>query len=113
MDIVASICVGALVGAVSGIATLFLLRAGLSKNVSFKSISLLVGETLALPAFWFGGSWLSKEALGEIHFAENFSYYILSLSVVYLVLSVVWLFLFIGTLQGKKSNTHDRPLPID
>jgi hypothetical protein len=48
-------------------------------------LSIISGETLALPAFWFGGSWISKQALGDIHFSTYFGYYIISLAVVYLV----------------------------
>jgi hypothetical protein len=79
--------IGFLIGVITG--TVFLLLLKTAVNPSERGgplILILTAEILALPAFWFGGSWLAGGLLKETPLDNLIDSYAISLAITFMVM---------------------------
>lgn len=78
------IMIGVLIGVVTGAVALILLRAATREGSgSARSAIALTTELLAIPAFWFGGPWLTGEVLQSVDLTELVTAYVGTLAVTF------------------------------
>jgi hypothetical protein len=108
--LVIGIPLGIMIGILSGIALLLFLKTILEEQSVKKTITV-VGEILAIPVFWFGGSWVTTPLLESIDREEMLPYYILALSCTWVPIGVWGLYRLmtrIGNEKGKAGrNSND------
>ena len=83
-----AVALGVLIGLVSGLAFMLLLRTALSGKLEFKASMAIVGELLAIPTFWFGGSWVTASLLQGLNVAEILPTYMVALAVVFSAIAI-------------------------
>lgn len=79
---------GILIGVVSGVIADVLIGT-IRQGLDVQKALQVTGEFVAIPAFWFGGSWLSTRMLESIEPADIISSYMLALTVSFM-LTVIW-----------------------
>lgn len=87
---VEGLALGFLIGVITGIVFLLILKTAdrLSEKGS-SSILTLTTQLLAIPTFWFGGSWLAAGPLKELlNQSGLFDSYLLSLVAVFAIISL-------------------------
>ncbi len=100
---------GLLIGAVTGLVLLLLLRTAWATSArQWKNIISIVGEILALPTFWFGGPWLTSKLLADTDFTSILPYYMASLAVMFLIIVIVPIFRVII----KTANEIENPKKV-
>jgi hypothetical protein len=93
----AGVALGALIGIVTGAVFIILLRTLLRGSPSVPTVLTLLGQVLAIPAFWFGGTWFSTSPMLQSLQIENILLdYLVSLVMVFgaisslALLATVW-----------------------
>lgn len=85
--LVPGIAIGILIGIVSALVTLVLLKPAASATTSQTNSVLLIGaELLAIPTFWFGGPWVTTTLLKLVKLDDFLIPYTLALAVTYAIL---------------------------
>jgi hypothetical protein len=77
--------VGVLIGVVTSIATLVTLKPFFGGKSQGSQMAAVCTQLLGLPAFWFGGPWLTTRMLQSFEFTEFVQPYIVSLALSYLL----------------------------
>lgn len=99
--VVTGTSVGCLIGVITGIMTLLILRDAFPPRT--KEISVierifgrrqasgirLAAKISALPVFWFGGPWLTAIVMSDLSWKELRDPYLVTLAVVYILIIVV------------------------
>lgn len=80
--------VGGLIGIVTGIITLFLIKTADSLDTKkANKILVFTGELASLPLFWFGGNFFATKVLSDLTQEPSFvANYIVGLFIVYILL---------------------------
>jgi hypothetical protein len=82
------ISIGILIGIVTGSVFILLLRNAINlKKNQFKNLITIISGILTLPSFWFSGSWLSANLFNILELAEFYNYYILSLTITFILIA--------------------------
>ena len=90
---VIGISLGALIGLVTGIVAVFLMRAALRiPRGDIGRLVTLAGELLAIPTFWFGGPWLATRLLRHLDFALVLPWYLVTLALAFALIVALPLF---------------------
>jgi hypothetical protein len=79
---------GILIGIISGLTFVVLLHTAWSSTRDSKSIILLIAELLAIPTFWFGGTWLTTIMLKDIQLNTILPDYLVSLTCTFVVIAM-------------------------
>lgn len=79
---------GILIGLVSGVIFILLVRTAWTSRNDRKAVSKVVLELLGIPTFWFGGSWAASALLEGISVSAILPYYATSLAVVFGLIAV-------------------------
>jgi len=108
---VRGISLGLLIGLITGAVVALLLRtAGDEKNQKdVKAILSVVAELLAIPTFWFGGSWLTTRMLGAIDVTNILPFYMTSLVCTFTAIAIIPikdLVIRTGRQSGKAERTN-------
>jgi hypothetical protein len=74
---------GILIGLISGVIFIFLVRTAWTSRNDGRAVGKVILELIAIPTFWFGGSWAASAFLREIDVALMLPYYATSLAVVF------------------------------
>jgi hypothetical protein len=77
---------GALIGVVTGGVAILLFRTGWSAS-DLAGLFKIISQLLAIPAFWFGGPWLTTTMLASVDLDEIRASYLISLAVVFVPLA--------------------------
>jgi hypothetical protein len=77
---------GTLIGVVTGGVAILLFRTGWNET-DLAGLLKIVGQLLAIPAFWFGGPWLTTAMLASVDLAEIRASYLISLAIVFVPLA--------------------------
>lgn len=77
---------GALIGVVTGGVALLLFKTGWTET-DLAGLLKIIGQLLAIPAFWFGGPWLTTTMLADVDLDEIRASYLISLAVVFVPLA--------------------------
>ena len=78
----AGISLGVLIGIITGIVALLLLRTASRASIGqIKAVLAITAELLAIPTFWFGGPWITAEIVRLVSFDEMKEPYIISLNI--------------------------------
>lgn len=100
---VAGIFLGILIGTLTSIVALLLLRS--ANAIAIKNISSLIkitSQILAIPTFWVGGGWLGKGILRDVIKDENMiNSYIASLAIIFLSAMLYPMYKWIIKLAGE------------
>lgn len=89
MQAITGIALGILIGIISGMVALVLLKT--ANSASIKNISSIVAittEILAIPTFWFGGPWIATSLLNFIKLDQIINSYIVSLATTFMIVVV-------------------------
>jgi hypothetical protein len=78
--------VGALIGVVTGGVAILLFRTGWNET-DLTGLLKIIAQLLAIPAFWFGGPWLTTTMLASVELDEIRASYLISLAVVFVPLA--------------------------
>jgi hypothetical protein len=104
--------VGILIGLLTGVVTLVVLYPILSikgYQPSGKRLVTITAQLLALPAFWFGGPWLSTTLLNLVDLNVFLAPYVLTLAFTYIIVVlyplVQWV-RWLGLLMGRNGYAH-------
>ena len=102
------LALGFLIGIISGIVFLLLLKTALSApDKGPSSIMTLTAELLAMPTFWFGGPWLTTKLLEPVEMQDLLNPYVGSLAVTFSIISLYpaarWI-IQLGEDFGKRSD---------
>ena len=92
-----------MIGVITGIALLLLLKTSW-RELSVKQSITVVGEILAIPAFWFGGSWVTTPLLESIDQDEMLPYYILALSCTWVPIGLWGLYRLMARMGNEKGR---------
>jgi hypothetical protein len=76
------VSLGILIGLVTGLVVVLIIRGAwrISSDGGARSLIPLVAEILAIPTFWFGGSWISGKLLTTADLENALPQYLLSLT---------------------------------
>ena len=85
LQIIAGLAIGILIGVLSGIVFLSMLRL-VVKARKLKEVVAIAAQLLSLPTFWFGGPWLGNRLMQSLKWESLLPYYLLGLAVVFLLL---------------------------
>jgi len=99
--------IGILIGLISGVIFIFLVRTAWTSRNDPKAVAKVFLELLAIPTFWFGGSWAASAFLRELDVTAMLPYYATSLAVMFglIALPVLWkLILQIAREVGQQSG---------
>jgi len=104
--LVAGSALGVLIGLVSGIVFLLLLKTAVGNpDRGIASLAKITGQILAIPTFWFGGPWLTGSVLKAVVLSEVINPYVVSLALVFAAISAYpaarWI-IHLGEDFGKK-----------
>lgn len=77
---------GVLIGVVTGGVAILLFRTGWRES-DLAGLLKIIGQILAIPAFWFGGPWLTTTILASVDVDEIRSSYLISLAIVFVPLA--------------------------
>ena len=81
---VAGISLGMLIGIITGIVALLLLRTASRASIGqSKAVLAITAELLAIPTFWFGGPWITAEIVRLVSLDQIKEPYIVSLTVTF------------------------------
>jgi hypothetical protein len=100
---------GVLIGVLSGIigaALIGVVRLG----IALKDIPQVAGELVAIPTFWFGGSWLTGKMLESVPTADIVQSYVLALAVTFVAV-VVYPLIRLVIRQGQTEAAGGGPRP--
>ncbi len=75
--------IGVLIGLLSGVIFIFLVRTAWTSRNDGKAVAKVTLELVAIPTFWFGGSWAASTFLKDIDVASMLPYYATSLAIVF------------------------------
>lgn len=81
--------IGLLIGLITGAVTCIILRTVSDKDPTIAQAAKVTGELLALPAFWFGGPWLSTAVIKTVTLERFVSSYLITLSLVFAGITIV------------------------
>ncbi|MDO8545635.1 MAG: hypothetical protein Q7S40_34765 [Opitutaceae bacterium] len=84
--------IGILIGLLSGVIFIFLVRTAWTSRNDRKAVGKVIIELVAIPTFWFGGSWAASALLREIDVSLMLPYYATSLAVVFGLIALPVLF---------------------
>lgn len=99
--------IGVLIGLLSGVIFIFLVRTAWTSRNDGKAVGKVILELIAIPTFWFGGSWAASAFLKEIDVSAMLPYYATSLAVVFALIALPVLFniiLQIAREVGRRSG---------
>jgi hypothetical protein len=102
---------GLLIGLVSGLVVLLLIRtAWRISRINLKSLGTLLGHLLAIPTFWLSGPWISGRFLEGQKLAEILPYYIVSLACTFSMIAAYPLLRIVVSLGREigKAEVHGR-----
>jgi hypothetical protein len=105
--IMIGIPLGILIGLLSGVIFIFLVRTAWMSRDDGKALAKVILELVAIPTFWFGGSWAASTFLREIDVSSMLPYYATSLAVVFGLFAVPVLYKIIVQIArevGQKSG---------
>lgn len=107
--VIIGIPLGILIGVISGIALVLLVKTSW-RELSAKQSLTVVGEILAIPAFWFGGPWVTTPLLESVDREEMLPYYILALSCTWVPIGLWTLYrvmVRMGTEKGRAKRSSN------
>ena len=79
---------GVLIGIVSGISLILLIRTSARMSERpLRTTLALIGEILAIPTFWFGGPWITQRFLTSVDLEQIVSSYVLSLAITFVLIA--------------------------
>jgi hypothetical protein len=99
--------VGALIGVISSVNFLFMLRT-LSKAASWSDGLKIVGEVAAIPTFWFGGPWITTKIIPAATWQAMAPWYVSALTLVFLAIVVKPLILYTARIAQEISVSSGR-----
>lgn len=109
LDVSAAIAVGIIIGILSGLVTILIVRVTLKDDRSTGDFVELIAEFVAVPSLWFGGGFINEQLVVQMKLAQNVSYYMLSVAIVYscLVLfsTAPYLRLFISSMLPSERDS--------
>ena len=83
------VAVGILIGLITGLVVVLMMRSAWRvPAVQLRSVITLVGQLLALPTFWFGGSWVSGVLLQDGNLQGMLPEYLGSLTVTFVLIAI-------------------------
>jgi len=83
------VALGLLIGVISGIVFLLLLKTAVGTvSKGAPAILTLTSELLAIPAFWFGGPWFTTKLLSLVPLPDLINPYVVSLAVTFSLISL-------------------------
>jgi hypothetical protein len=100
---------GILIGVISGIAVLLMLRTATRVIVDLRALATLVAELLAVPTFWFGGPWVATAMLQGVRLDEILSFYMASPAVTFVFISGWPLLRLIARIGREIANEAPQP----
>jgi hypothetical protein len=83
---------GILIGVITGIAAVFVIRAAWGSPKNAKPILKLLAQLLAIPTFWFGGPWLTTTMLAQIELGKILPSYLVALACTFVGITLLPLF---------------------
>jgi nitrate reductase gamma subunit len=84
---VQGVALGLLIGLLSGFVLMLLVRTAMRQDAKdLKAIVAVITELMSIPAFWFGGPWLTETFLSAMP-PETLSAYVSSLAITFLVVA--------------------------
>ena len=83
---------GILIGVITGIAAVFVIRTAWSSPKNAKPILKLLGELLAIPTFWFGGPWLTTTMMARLELGTILPAYLVALACTFVGITLLPLF---------------------
>ena len=83
------ISLGILIGVITGLVVVLMMRSAWRISaIRLRSVFTLVGQMLAIPGFWFGGSWVSGSILKEAGLRNVLSEYLVSLAITFVLIAL-------------------------
>jgi len=76
--------IGLLIGVISGVVFLLLVRTAWSSQ---KAVWKVIAQLIAIPGFWFGGPWVTTTLFEQVDLASMLPYYASTLAVVFGLIS--------------------------
>ena len=105
---VVGIALGILIGITSGAVALVLLKTANTASIKdVSSIVALTSEILAIPTFWFGGSWVSTSLFRLVPLAGMINPYIVSVAVSFSLVVAYPIFRWVVQLGAELGRTSD------
>jgi hypothetical protein len=86
--VVIGTAIGLLIGAVTGVVFLLLLKTADRASEQGASVLKVTAEILAIPTFWFGGPWLTTTLLKGVPTDQFLSPYVISLVAVFTIVAI-------------------------
>jgi hypothetical protein len=77
---------GVLIGVVTGGVAILLFKTGWHET-DLAGLLKIIGQLLAIPAFWFGGPWLTTNLLASVDLDQIRASYLMSLAIVFVPLA--------------------------
>ncbi|MGI9146252.1 MAG: hypothetical protein ACR2IK_06880 [Chloroflexota bacterium] len=98
---------GVLIGVVSGICLVLLLRTALAGRPGLRETLAITSELLAIPTFWFGGPWVTTALLQSLDLGQILPAYMVTLAFTFVLIAlyplvrlVIWLGNQIGGIES-------------
>ena len=83
------VSLGVLIGLITGLVVVLMMRSAWRlTSGELRSILALIGQLLAIPTFWFGGSWVSGSLLQDAGLVNVLPEYLTSLAVTFFLVSL-------------------------
>ena len=101
--------IGILIGLLSGVIFLFLVRTAWTSRNDRKALAKVILELVAIPTFWFGGSWAASALFREVDVASMLPYYATSLAVVFGLIALPVLLKIILRIAGEVGQLPPQP----
>jgi hypothetical protein len=78
-----------LIGVITGLVVVLMMRSAWQISaVKLRSVLTLAGQLLAIPGFWFGGSWISGSLLTDAELGSVLPEYLVSLTATFVVIAL-------------------------